>query len=151
MYDIGEHERNDRCTDRGAVACTWLSSECDWTSGHRIWHKKYKHMHQTGTVSECMTLASMSEMIDVLTAEQLHAHDCHQNVTEPSGHRIWHKKYKHMHQTGTVSQAIASSVKQSVRYVTHGPIWMCCTLAHIMCSAGHMGHDVASTRLAWTR
>jgi len=38
--------------------------------------------------------------------EQLHAHDCHGDVTETSGHRVRHKKYKNMHNTGTVSQAI---------------------------------------------
>jgi len=31
--------------------------------------------------------------------EQLHAHDCHGDVTETSGHRMRHKKYKSMHNT----------------------------------------------------
>jgi len=29
---------------QGPFACTGLSSECDWTSGHRISHKKYTHV-----------------------------------------------------------------------------------------------------------
>jgi len=39
--------------------------------------------------------------------EQLHAHDCRGDVTETSGHRVRHKKYKNQCHTGTVSQAIA--------------------------------------------
>jgi len=42
-----------------------------------------------------------------------------------------------------------SSVKQSNRYITYLSIWI--HWQHIMCSAGHMGHDVACTAMAWTR
>jgi len=46
--------------------------------------------------------------------EQLHAHDCYQNVTEHStisGNRVWPKDYEytHTHNTGTESQASWSS------------------------------------------
>jgi len=34
--------------------------------------------------------------------EQLHAHDCYQNVTEPQATEI---RSTHVHNTGTVSQA----------------------------------------------
>jgi len=57
--------------------------------------------------------------------EQLHAHDCYQNVTETSGHRIWHKKYKHTHNFRIVSSVKKSSMVYMV----------CCTLAahHVLC------------------
>ena len=35
-----------------AVACVWLLSECDWTSGHRILCKKYTLVYNTATVSQ---------------------------------------------------------------------------------------------------
>jgi len=35
-------------------------------------------------------------------------HNCHLDMTETSGHRIWHKNYKPMHNTETVSQTILS-------------------------------------------
>jgi len=39
-----------------------------------------------------MTLWGEPERIHVQNTEQLHAHDCHPDVTESSGHRIWHTK-----------------------------------------------------------
>ena len=61
------------------------------------------------------------------------------------GEREWNHystKYKHMHHTGTVNQARVQW-SMSIRYVTHGPIWMCYTLAHTMCSDMY-------TEVAWT-
>ena len=64
-----------------------------------------------------MTLWGKREQTHIQNTEQLHDH--YQNVTETSGHRIWHKKYKHMH-----NLRIVSSVKQS------STVYMaCCTLA----------------------
>jgi len=34
--------------EHGPVACTWLSSECDWISGQRI----KAHVYNTGTGSQ---------------------------------------------------------------------------------------------------
>jgi len=43
-----------------------------------------------------------------------------------------------------------SSEEQSSRLITHG-LYACATdWQHIMCSGGHMGHDVASTKKALT-
>jgi len=39
-----------------------------------------------------MTLWGELEQIHVQNMEQLHVHDCHPDVTEISGHRIWHTK-----------------------------------------------------------
>jgi len=48
----------------------------------------------------------MHDIMHKQNAEQLHAHDHHQNVTEIQATEYNTKKYQHMHQTGTVSQAI---------------------------------------------
>jgi len=48
---VGRAWANTR-TKHGTVECTWPSSECDCEFRPRIsWHKKYKHMHNTGSVS----------------------------------------------------------------------------------------------------
>ena len=41
MYDIVGRAWVSACVEWGPVAWTWLSSECDWASGHKISHKKY--------------------------------------------------------------------------------------------------------------
>ena len=57
------------------------------------------------------------ERIHVKNTEQLHEHNCHPDVTETSGHRMIHQKYKHRN---------SESVKQSTRYVTHGHMDVLC-------------------------
>jgi len=79
-------------------------------------------------------IAGEPEQIHIQNTEQLHAHDCHRDATETSGHRLWHKKYKHMHNTGTKSQAMAQwSSPAGMSHTVY--IWMCCTLAayHVLC------------------
>jgi len=39
-----------------------------------------------------MTSWGEPERLHIQNMEQLHAHDCHPNVTETSGPRIWHTK-----------------------------------------------------------
>jgi len=71
--------------------------------------------------------------------KQLHAYEYHQNVTKNStisGHRIWHKMYTNMHNTGTVNQAIVSQWSPAGK--SH-PAYM--DAAHWLstsCSAGHV-------------
>jgi len=58
-------------------------------------------------LGECRTLWGEREWIQVQNMEQLHALDSQQSITETTGYRLWHNKFKHMHNTGTVSQAPA--------------------------------------------
>ena len=80
------------------------------------YHSLYSHvLHNiipTIILVECRTLWDEHKWIHVHITEQSHAHDRHQSVTETIlsmlwlGHRVWHNfKYKHMNNTGTVSQA----------------------------------------------
>ena len=56
MHDIVGWVWATAHAEHGPVACTWLSSQCDWTSGHRIWHKKYSlHMCTTHVYNTCTT------------------------------------------------------------------------------------------------
>jgi len=63
--------------------------------------------------------------------------DCHQNVTETSGHRT-----TQIHGPHRNCEPGYSSVTQSSRDITHGPLIMDCAAhwQHIMCFAGHMRH-----------
>ena len=53
--------------------------------------------------------------------EQLHAHDCHHNVSTTSCHKVWHQKYAHMHNTRTVIQDSSLAGMSHTAYV-------CCML-----------------------
>ena len=88
--------------------------------------------------------------------EQLHAHDCHQDVAETSGHRnyMWHtkntnkstnKKYKHVSNTGTVSQPIAQWSNPAGLYgcAAH------CMVAHHVLWNTYEYESVAYTKKAW--
>ena len=55
-------------------------------------------------LDECMTLWGKPEQVHVLNVEQLHAHNCHQDVTEPEITE-YRAKGTHMYNIGTVSQA----------------------------------------------
>ena len=46
MHDIVGRAWPNMCAEHGTVTCVWLSSECDWTSGHRKSHKIYTHVHR---------------------------------------------------------------------------------------------------------
>ena len=54
---------------------------------------------------ECRTLWGESERVHMQNMEQLYAYDRYQNVAEHrnSGHKIWSKIYRHMHNTETGS------------------------------------------------
>jgi len=52
---------------------------------------------------KCTTLWGEPDRIYVQNMEQLHAYDCHQNVTEPQATEN-HIKYTHVY-TGTVSES----------------------------------------------
>ena len=116
---------------------------------------------QTHAILHIPGQAAISKEIDKIL-------DHHQNnVTETSGHRIWHKKYKHIHNTCTTHaqhmhntctthaqhrdcESGYSSVKQSSRYVTHSLHGWAIHRQHIMSSTGHTGHNIAYTVTAWT-
>jgi len=51
-----------------------------------------------------MTLWGKPERVHVQSVDQLHAHDCYQNVTEPQATE-YRAKSIHMYNIGTVSQA----------------------------------------------
>ena len=72
-------------------------------------------------LEECVILWGEYEWIRIEYTEQWHAHDCYQIVTKTSDHRIWHKRYKHKHNTRIVSQAIVqwSSTAHGVYGVLH--------------------------------
>ena len=65
-------------------------------------------------------------------------------------YNYYDKKYKHRHHTGTVGQAIVQwSSPTGMLHTVY--LYGCAThWQHIMCSAGHMGSDVAHTEMAWT-
>ena len=46
-------------------------------------------------LDECMTLRGRCEQVHVQNVDQLHAHDCHQNVTEPQATE-YHTKSTHV-------------------------------------------------------
>jgi len=62
MHDIVGQAWVSAHAEHGPVACIWLLSECDWTSGYRISHKKYTHVQhrncESGLAKACCTLAS---------------------------------------------------------------------------------------------
>ena len=90
-----------------------------------------------------MTLLGEPERIHAQNTEQLHEHECHQNVTETSGHRMTQKAQTQAQHRNCES---GYSWWSSPAGTSH-TVYMRGCAAHwqyIMCSAGHMGHDVAS-------
>ena len=51
MHDIVQRVWANTHTEQGTVACTDGYQNVTETSGHRIWHKKYKDMHNSRIVS----------------------------------------------------------------------------------------------------
>ena len=46
MHDIVRWAWSSARAEHGAVTCIWLSSECDWTSGHRISPKSTRALNR---------------------------------------------------------------------------------------------------------
>ena len=90
------------------------------------------------------------ERLHIQNTEQLNAHDCHQNVTETFKRPQNVTQNVQTHEQHRNSESGYSSVKQFRRYVTHGPYGGAAHWQPIMCSARHMGHNVAYTKMAWT-
>ena len=65
--------------------------------------KQLFHCHFVDLSSLTLSILEDSQQIHMQNMEQLHAYDCHQNVTEPQATEN-HIKYTHVY-TGTVSQA----------------------------------------------
>ena len=85
-------------------------------------------------LEEYMTFWGEPEWIHVqnFNMEQLHAHDCHGDVTETSGHRIRQKHAQHRN-----GESDYSSVKQSSRYVTHSLYGCAAHWQHIVLCKTH--------------
>jgi len=59
--------------------------------------------------------------------EQLHAREHYQNVTETSGHRVWYKMYKHMHNTRIVTSEVYMHFALAHPVPSLQLVWQCHT------------------------
>ena len=94
MHDIVGRAWVSARAGHGPVACTWLWSECDWTSGHRRLHKKYACVqHRNCQMFDLSLCESGLAKTCCMQADPAHI-ACYLEMTldrwKHSSHLFWH-------------------------------------------------------------